>query len=100
MPRDRAIRDRIRDGYSEQDLLDAIEGCALSDFHMGQNDRRSKYNDLSLICRDAAHLDRFIEIFEQANREKARAQKVLGERSDPEEAKRRVLELRNRLRVA
>jgi hypothetical protein len=28
---------------------------------MGENDRGEKYNDLSLICRDAAHVDRFKE---------------------------------------
>lgn len=98
--RDRAIRDRLRDGYSEEDLIDAIEGCALSDFHMGQNDRRTKYNDLSLICRDAAHVDRFIEVKETAQRQRARAVEVLQDKSDPEEARRRVIELRNRIKIA
>lgn len=98
--RDKAVRDRIRDGYTEQDLMDAIEGCALSDFHMGQNERRQRYNDLSLICRDAEHVDKFIETKERALREKAQAEKVVGERSDPEMAKRTVTELRNRLRIA
>ena len=97
--RDRAVRDRIRDGYTEQDLLDAIEGCALSDFHMGNNDRRQRYNDLSLICRDAAHVDRFIETKEQAVREKVRVEEKFGKKADPELAKSAVIELRNRLRV-
>jgi hypothetical protein len=96
--RDKAIRDRIRDGYTEQDLIDAIEGCALSEFHMGGNDRRQKYNDLCLICRDAAHVDKFIEEKERAQRERARAQNVL-QRADPDAARRGVIELRNRLKV-
>jgi hypothetical protein len=62
--RRKAIRGRLRDGYSVQDLQDAIRGCRFSRFHMGENDRRKVYNDVSLICRDAAHVDQFVEIYE------------------------------------
>jgi len=67
------IRQRLCDGYKERDLLDAIEGCCLSQFHMGQNDRQSVYNDIELICRDAKHIDDFIMRFEQERAKKARA---------------------------
>jgi len=63
-----AIQARLRDGYSLSDLCDAINGCRASRFHMGENDRHRRYNDIALICRDAEHLDSFIETWEEAVR--------------------------------
>ena len=71
--RRRKIKQRLLDGYSAQDLIDAIEGCALSDFHMGKNDRSSVYNDIELICRDACHVDKFISLRTKIETEKKRA---------------------------
>lgn len=67
------IRQRLCDGYKKQDLLDAIEGCALSTFHMGQNDRSTVYNDIELICRDAKHVDQFLKVHETHKAKKAQA---------------------------
>lgn len=61
------ISRRLTDGYSVDDLCIAIRGCGESDFHMGKNDRNTKYNDITLICRDAKHVDQFIEIAQGAN---------------------------------
>lgn len=66
------ILDRLRDGYTVQDLKDAIAGCHESDFHNGKNDRNTKYQSLGLIMRDSDHVDKFIQIFEEAAEEKAR----------------------------
>ena len=63
--RRKAIAGRLRDGYTISDLCDAIAGCATSDFHMGRNDRETKYNDLELILRDACHVDGFIDRWEE-----------------------------------
>ena len=41
------------------DLMAAVDGCAKTPHNMGQNDRGERYDDLELICRDAAHVDRF-----------------------------------------
>jgi hypothetical protein len=80
------IRQRLCDGYKLQDIIDAIEGCALSTFHMGQNDRSTVYNDIELICRDAKHVDQFIKIWET---EKAkRARRAAEERARKEESDR------------
>lgn len=96
--RRKAIRGRLRDGYSVEDLCDAISGCRLSDFHMGQNDRRQSYCDISLICRDAQHVDQFIELYE---RKKAKAQANEPEKyQKPENGAEKVAELRNILRRA
>lgn len=58
--RRRAVNGRIKEGYSEEDLRLAIEGCYLSPFHQGDNESNARYDDLTLICRDATHVDRFI----------------------------------------
>jgi hypothetical protein len=66
--RARVIRERLRDGYSVEDLCLAIDGCAASSFHMGENDRRQVYDSISLILRDADHVDKFIRAGETAHR--------------------------------
>ena len=50
--------------YGIEGCYKAIEGCALSDFHMGRNATNTKYNDIELILRDATKIERFIEIYE------------------------------------
>ena len=39
--------------------LDAVLGCSLSDWHMGQNPQGKKYNDIELIFRNAQNIERF-----------------------------------------
>lgn len=46
--------------YSQDDLKKAFRGCSLSPFHMGDNDRKQKYDDITLILRDAEHIERFM----------------------------------------
>lgn len=58
-------RDRIAWAVAEYGVdscLEAILGCKLSPFHQGDNDRRRKYDDVELILRDAAKIERFCEI--------------------------------------
>ena len=43
------------------DRVMAIEGCARSEWHMGKNDRGQRYDDLTLIFRDAEKVERFLE---------------------------------------
>lgn len=62
LTRDRAakIRGRLREGYTPEDLMRAIDGCAKSEWHMGANDRQTPFNDLTTICRSAETVDRHI----------------------------------------
>ena len=46
--------------YPREDLQRAIDGCAKSPHHMGQNDRNMRYDDLELILRDAKHIEQFM----------------------------------------
>lgn len=47
--------------YDEDAVLLAIEGCAASAWHRGENDRGGEYTDLTLILRDEAHIERFAD---------------------------------------
>jgi hypothetical protein len=59
--RRRAIAARLAQGFTVDDLKRAIDGCAGDPFSMGQNDRHTKFNTIGLICRDAEHVERFME---------------------------------------
>ncbi len=48
--------------YEPRQVCEAILGCSRSAWHMGENDRRAKYNGLDLILRDAEHIDKFMEL--------------------------------------
>jgi hypothetical protein len=51
------LRARRREGYTDEQLCQAIDGCKLSDFHMGKNDRGQKYNCLATILRDGSTVE-------------------------------------------
>ncbi|WP_010598993.1 hypothetical protein [Rickettsiella massiliensis] len=53
--------------YTVEDLKKAIDGCSKTAFNMGQNDNKQRYDDIELILRDSAHIDRFIHQSEATN---------------------------------
>lgn len=59
--RKKMIQKILKVGYTVEDLKAAIQGCAKSPWHMGQNDRNVVYDDIELILRDAKHVDAFIK---------------------------------------
>lgn len=69
--RRKKIEDRLRDGYAVDELIAAVQGVRHSKFHMGENERHQKYDDLALILRDAEHVERFANLELQARRRKA-----------------------------
>lgn len=56
-----AKRSRVIDaalqGYDEAELCRSIDGYKLSPHHCGQNDRRTRYDDIELLLRDAKHIE-------------------------------------------
>ncbi len=60
--RRRKVEARLAEGYSREDLLAAIDGCAKSPWHMGTNPDSRQWNDLELICRDGSKVESFMEI--------------------------------------
>ncbi len=73
--RERNIKARLKDGYTVKQLCKAVDGCKLSPHHMGQNDQRTVYDDIELICRDGPRVDKFIALVER----KPIQQSMLGE---------------------
>ena len=60
------IKARLKD-YTVSQLKEAVDGCRKSEHHMGKNDRKTKYNDIELICRDCKHVDSFLQEHEEEN---------------------------------
>lgn len=53
------INRRIKEGYSELQIIQAIFGLSLSDFHI-----ENKFTHIDYVVRPTANIDRFIEIAE------------------------------------
>lgn len=58
--REKAVRERLAEGYTCDQIKQAITGCRSSPFHMGSNPRGEIYCDLELICRTPEKLEKFI----------------------------------------
>ena len=44
------------------DLVDAVDGWRFSSHHRGENEQATVYNDLALLLRDAAHVEKFRDL--------------------------------------
>ena len=60
-PKRRALIERALSMYPEDTVLMAVEGCAASAWHAGANDRHRAFQDIELILRDEAHIERFAD---------------------------------------
>jgi hypothetical protein len=58
----RNIEARLAEGYTPDDLCQAIDGCHRCPHNLGQNDRQQQYLGLELIMRSGSHVSRFMEI--------------------------------------
>jgi hypothetical protein len=56
--------------YGMHGCKDAIDGCALSEFHMGRNKMNKRYDSVELIFRDAEHIEKFHDILDKSTEEK------------------------------
>lgn len=66
------IVNRLKDGYTSEQIKKAIDGCASSPFHTGENDQRKRYDDIELICRNGTKLESFIQMTVPVNGSSAR----------------------------
>lgn len=62
--REKKIRARLREGYSVERIKQAIRGIKRSSHHMGDNDRKTVYDDIELICREGKNVDQFADLEE------------------------------------
>lgn len=58
--RRKCIQAALKLGYTPEQLRTAVDGCSVTPHNMGHNDRGERYDDLTLILRDATRIDRFI----------------------------------------
>ena len=50
---------RLKDGYTVDQIKQAVLGCSMTPHNMGKNENSKLYNDIELICRSATNLERF-----------------------------------------
>jgi hypothetical protein len=58
--------------YNVEQCKQAIDGCASSPWHMGDNRARTAYNDVTLIFRDSVHVERFLDLCDKSNEKSAK----------------------------
>lgn len=83
--RKRAIRARMKDGYTIKQMKQAIDACCASEWHMGDNDRTTAYNDLTIILRSGEKLEQFMAMGEQqgpTTTESPQVRRLLDEAAD------------------
>lgn len=51
------IRARLDDGYTVDDLCKCIDGFHADPFHLGQNNRQSRYTDITTLLKNARKVD-------------------------------------------
>lgn len=61
----REVKARMREGYTEGDLVAAARGIALSPWHMGDNPDRKRYDDLAVAIRDGERVEKFRDLFDR-----------------------------------
>lgn len=70
--REKAINDRLKQGYTIDQIKTAILNCSQDPFSMnmpgGGNDRGKPFNDLELICRNGEKLESFLEATQSPTR--------------------------------
>ena len=59
--RSKKIIERLKQGYTLEQIKQGIDGCKKSPHHMGQNDSGTVYDDLELILRSGEKLEGFID---------------------------------------
>lgn len=48
-------------------VLEAVRGCVLSEWHMGRNPQRKRYDDIGLILRNAEKIEYFSDLYQAQN---------------------------------
>jgi hypothetical protein len=64
--RRKRIAKRLAEGFSAADLCKAVDGATLDDWLMGRKEGSPGYRDVKQVLRDAAQVERLIELAEQA----------------------------------
>lgn len=73
------IKKAIKLGYSIDDIKNSITGYSYSPFHMGQNDRSTKFDGLDLILKNGSKIDAGLEFFSKPPQVRSTGQITLDE---------------------
>lgn len=57
-----AVAARLNEGYTLAELILAVQGVALSSWHMGDNDRGTAYNDMVFVLRSGKNVEKFRDL--------------------------------------
>ena len=57
--REAKIKARFKEGYTLEQLCQAVDGCLMTPHNVGDNSNNDIWIDLELICRDGSHVERF-----------------------------------------
>lgn len=57
--RKKLVKDRLKDGYSVEDIKKAIDNCSVTPWNTGSNPQNKRFDDLELICRTGEKLEQF-----------------------------------------
>lgn len=68
-----AIKSRLKEGFTVEEIKQAVRGCKLSPHHQGQNESGAIYDDIELICRTDDKLRRFMRYAEPKATSEAQA---------------------------
>ena len=98
------IQARLKEGYTIEQAEEAIAGCSLSSFHMGDNKYGRVYDSIQLIFRNGDQIEQFIGIYErEINKLKKELDKLEGyERREilTPEGRKRMRELKEKLELS
>ena len=62
----KAINARLKEGYTLDQIKQAIYGCSVTPHNMGKNDQQKVFDCLELICRSGENIERFAGNTQQA----------------------------------
>lgn len=54
-----AISARLKEGYTVEQIKQAVIGCSKTPYNVGHNDSGKRYDDIELICRNGVNLERY-----------------------------------------
>ena len=69
--RQELINNALNLGYNATLICNAITGCSLTSYNMGNNDRGERHDGLHIILRDANQIDRFINHYSKPHSHQA-----------------------------
>lgn len=75
--RAKAVRARLRQGFTVDRLKRAVDGCGRSAWHMGENPQQRRYDDIADICASESSVEKFEAVVESPGERRQRVGREL-----------------------